>query len=145
MLGLHQLPLHHLSSPQGAEEEARRLDSLPREERGPLHGVPVSIKVCAALTTRSSSNPVRFTHSSSCYASLTSPQECYDVLGTYSTAGCAVYARAQVITHKYVSHSKSYLNKVNDRILSVTDCSTFYLNPFESPKVQLSNVFPGTR
>merc|ERR1719431_2050097 len=32
----------------GAEEEARRLDSLPRGERGPLHGVPVSIKVTTA-------------------------------------------------------------------------------------------------
>ena len=48
---------------QEAGEEARRLDQLPADRRGPLHGVPVSVK------------------------------ECYEVAGTFATAGMAVFAR----------------------------------------------------
>jgi len=47
----------------GAEEQAKMLDSLPVAERGPLHGIPVSVK------------------------------ECYDIAGTYSTAGMTMFAR----------------------------------------------------
>ena len=45
------------------------LTLLSREERGPLHGVPVSIK------------------------------ECYDVAGTYSTAGMAFLARYSILCY----------------------------------------------
>lgn len=48
---------------ENAEAQAKMLDSVPVKERGPLHGVPVSVK------------------------------ECYDVAGTYSTAGMAMFAR----------------------------------------------------
>jgi len=48
---------------EGAEEQAMLLDSLPASERGPLHGIPISVK------------------------------ECYDVSGTYSTAGMSLFAR----------------------------------------------------
>ena len=48
---------------EGAVEEARRLDQLPAASRGPLHGVPISVK------------------------------ECYEVAGTFATAGMAVFAR----------------------------------------------------
>jgi len=47
----------------GAEDQAKMLDSLPEGERGPLHGIPVSVK------------------------------ECYDIAGTYSTAGMTLFAR----------------------------------------------------
>ena len=43
--------------------EARRLDQLPADSRGPLHGVPVSVK------------------------------ECYEVAGTFATAGMTVFSR----------------------------------------------------
>ena len=46
-----------------AAQEARRLDQLPADMRGPLHGVPVSVK------------------------------ECYEVAGTFATAGMTVFAR----------------------------------------------------
>jgi len=46
-----------------AKEQAQLLDDLPPEKRGPLHGVPVSVK------------------------------ECYDVAGTYSTVGMTKFAR----------------------------------------------------
>ena len=46
-----------------AVREAKRLDSLPADSRGPLHGVPVSVK------------------------------ECYEVAGTFATAGMTVFAR----------------------------------------------------
>jgi len=48
---------------EDAEEQAKMLDSIPIGERGPLHGVPVSVK------------------------------ECYDIAGTYSTAGMSLFAR----------------------------------------------------
>ena len=48
---------------EGAVEEARRLDQLPPASRGPLHGVPVSVK------------------------------ECYEVAGTFATAGMTVFSR----------------------------------------------------
>ena len=48
---------------EDALEEASRLDSLPADSRGPLHGVPVSVK------------------------------ECYEVAGTFATAGMTVFAR----------------------------------------------------
>ena len=48
---------------QKAGRRARRLDKLPADSRGPLHGVPVSVK------------------------------ECYEVAGTFATAGMAVFAR----------------------------------------------------
>ena len=48
---------------QEAGQEARRLDQLPADKRGPLHGVPVSVK------------------------------ECYEVAGTFATAGMTVFAR----------------------------------------------------
>jgi len=48
---------------EGAEDQAKMLDSLPASERGPLHGIPVSVK------------------------------ECYDISGTYSTAGMSLFAR----------------------------------------------------
>jgi len=48
---------------EGAEEQAKMLDSLPVDERGPLHGIPISVK------------------------------ECYDIAGTYSTAGMTKFAR----------------------------------------------------
>jgi len=46
-----------------AEVQATQLDSIPADERGPLHGVPISVK------------------------------ECYDVKGSYSTAGMSLFAR----------------------------------------------------
>ena len=48
---------------EDALQEASRLDSLPADSRGPLHGVPVSVK------------------------------ECYEVAGTFATAGMTVFAR----------------------------------------------------
>ena len=45
-----------------AEDDVKRLDELPPEQRGPLHGVPVSIK------------------------------ECFDVAGTINSCGMAKYA-----------------------------------------------------
>ena len=49
---------------EGAVEEARRLDQLPAASRGPLHGVPVSVK------------------------------ECYEVAGTFATAGMTIFSRS---------------------------------------------------
>jgi len=46
-----------------AEAQATQLDSVPAGERGPLHGIPISVK------------------------------ECYDVKGSYSTAGMSIFAR----------------------------------------------------
>ena len=46
-----------------AGQEARRLDQLPPDARGPLHGVPVSVK------------------------------ECYEVAATFATAGMTVFSR----------------------------------------------------
>ena len=48
---------------EDAEAEAARLEAVAADQRGPLHGVPVSVK------------------------------ECYDVAGTASTAGMAAFAR----------------------------------------------------
>ena len=48
---------------EGAVEEARRLDQLPAASRGPLHGVPISVK------------------------------ECYEVAGTFATAGMTFFSR----------------------------------------------------
>eukprot|EP00090_Calanus_glacialis_P030762 TRINITY_DN4996_c0_g1_i1.p1 TRINITY_DN4996_c0_g1~~TRINITY_DN4996_c0_g1_i1.p1 ORF type:complete len:605 (+),score=204.80 TRINITY_DN4996_c0_g1_i1:38-1852(+) len=48
---------------EDAEDQAKMLDSIPAGERGPLHGVPVSVK------------------------------ECYDIAGTYSSAGMVMFAR----------------------------------------------------
>ena len=49
---------------EDAEAEAARLEAVAADQRGPLHGVPVSVK------------------------------ECYDVAGTASTAGMAAFARS---------------------------------------------------
>jgi len=46
-----------------AETSVSKLDELPADQRGPLHGVPVSVK------------------------------ECYDVAGTFSTSGMTIFAR----------------------------------------------------
>lgn len=51
----------------GAEDQAKMLDTIPVGERGPLHGVPVSVK------------------------------ECYDIAGTYSTAGMTKFARSKAV------------------------------------------------
>ena len=48
---------------EDALEEAQRLDSLPADSRGPLHGVPISVK------------------------------ECYELAGTFATAGMTLLAR----------------------------------------------------
>ena len=48
---------------QEAGQEARRLDQLPADSRGPLHGVPVSVK------------------------------ECYEVAATFATAGMTAFSR----------------------------------------------------
>ena len=92
---------------QGAEEQALALDMLSKEERGPLHGVPVSIKVRGVRTVVSDHH-------------LCSAQECYDIAGTYSTAGMAYLARRQVTT----SHT---LPEVTSSTQVDTDCPAVQL------------------
>ena len=88
---------------QDAEKDAAALDAVPEKERGPLHGIPVSIKV----------KDLNNFHT----AYTVFLKECYDVGGTYSTAGCAYLSRTQVVViaiypHHVFHKTKNYREQI---------------------------------